>query len=108
MNSTLPRGVKIPTLGCLWKLVTIVSRLVYNLFTGRNQPTYIGVRTSIDPKKYGSIPVSKTKPEWGDLARPASILLPLGKAGRRHHYWGPLGTCEKIGGENGCHKMYKS
>ena len=26
-----------------WKLVTIVSKLVYNLFTGRNQPTYIGV-----------------------------------------------------------------
>ena len=23
-------------------IVTIVSKLVYNLFTGRNQPTYIG------------------------------------------------------------------
>ena len=33
-------------------IVTIVSKFVYNLFTGRNQPTYIGVRihllTSMD------------------------------------------------------------
>ena len=33
-----------------WKLVTIVSKLVYELFTGRKQikqPTYIGVKHSI-------------------------------------------------------------
>ena len=29
--------------GCPWKLVTIVSKLVYNLHNGRIQPTYIGV-----------------------------------------------------------------
>ena len=31
-------------LGCPWKLVTIVSKLGYNLFRGRIQPTYIGVK----------------------------------------------------------------
>ena len=30
-----------------WKLVTIVSKLVYELFTGRKQRTYIGVKHSI-------------------------------------------------------------
>ena len=30
-------------LGCPWKLVTIVSKLGYNLLTGRIQPTFIGV-----------------------------------------------------------------
>ncbi len=30
-------------LGCPWKLVTIVSKLGYNLLTGRVQPTFIGV-----------------------------------------------------------------
>ena len=30
-------------LGCPWKLLTIVSKLVYNLVTGRKQPTYKGV-----------------------------------------------------------------
>ena len=29
-------------LGCPWKLVTIVSKLVYNLFMGRIQPSYRG------------------------------------------------------------------
>ena len=29
-------------LGCPWKLVTIVSKLGYNLFTGRKQPTFVG------------------------------------------------------------------
>ena len=29
--------------GCPWKLVTIVSKLGYNLFTGRIQPTFIGI-----------------------------------------------------------------
>ena len=30
-----------------WKLVTIVNKLVYNLFRGRIQPAYIGVKYSI-------------------------------------------------------------
>ena len=30
-------------LGCPWKLVTIVSKLGYNLLTGRIQPTFKGV-----------------------------------------------------------------
>ena len=35
--------VFLPVLGCPCKLVTIVSKLVYNLFRGRIQPTYRGV-----------------------------------------------------------------
>ena len=29
---------------CPWKLVAIVSKLVYDLFRGRKQPIYIGVK----------------------------------------------------------------
>ena len=38
-----PKNPKHAVLGCPWNLVTIVSKLGYNLFRGRNQPTYIGV-----------------------------------------------------------------
>ena len=39
-----PLMVRLPILlGCPWKLVTFVSKLVYNLLRGRIQPTYKGV-----------------------------------------------------------------
>ena len=36
----------------------IVSWLVYNLLTGCIQPTYIGMRLSMDPKYQQDIPVA--------------------------------------------------
>ena len=39
-------------------IVTIVSKLAYNLFRGLKQPTCIGVKESIDPKYQQDIPVA--------------------------------------------------
>ena len=50
-------------LGCSWKLVNLVGKLVdFTYLMGRIQPTYIGVKLSIDPKYQQDIPVSLNWP----------------------------------------------
>ena len=81
--STLPRGVWSLTVRP-WKMdgwKTILSYWVSASFQGQT----VKLREA------------KQNAEWGDLARPAAAsYLPLGKAGRRHHYLAQtIGTCEK-------------
>lgn len=50
-------------LGCSWKLVNLVGKLVhFTYLMGRIQPTYIGVKLSIDRKYQQDIPISLNWP----------------------------------------------
>jgi len=71
--------------GCPWKLVTIVSKLVYELFTGHKQPTYILIEGFYIPftKYQQDIPVVKIKHTWSkpliDKLNKASISMTVPK-----------------------------